>query len=103
VSAIDVSLGHDEAVDLGDDLYFLAASPAMRRIRAQIEQVAAVNVPVLLLEKAVQARKSWPANRSPRSRRLSQSQLRGNSRRTSKVNCSMAWRVHRRHQAQAGN
>ena len=48
-SAIDVSLGHDEAVDLGDDLYFLAASPAMRRIRAQIEQVAPVNVPVLLL------------------------------------------------------
>jgi DNA-binding NtrC family response regulator len=48
-SAIDVSLGHDEAVDLGDDLYFLAASPQMRRIRAQVEQVAAVNVPVLLL------------------------------------------------------
>ena len=48
-SAIDVSLGHDEAVDLGDDLYFLAASPQMRRLRAQVEQVAAVNVPVLLL------------------------------------------------------
>lgn len=47
--AIDVSLGHDEAEDLGDDLYFLAASPTMRRIRAQIDQVAAVNVPVFIL------------------------------------------------------
>ncbi len=48
-TAIDVSLSHDEAEDLGDDLYFLAASPHMRRIRAQVEQVAAVNVPVLIL------------------------------------------------------
>ena len=48
-SAIDVSLGHDEVEDLGGDLYFLAASPRMRQIRAQVEQVAAVNVPVLIL------------------------------------------------------
>jgi DNA-binding NtrC family response regulator len=34
---------------LGDDLVFIAASPAMRKIRAQVEQVASVNVPVLLL------------------------------------------------------
>jgi DNA-binding NtrC family response regulator len=34
---------------LGDDLFFIAASPAMRKIRAQVEQVASVNVPVLLL------------------------------------------------------
>jgi len=43
------SLGQEEAVDLGDDLYFLAASPAMRRVRAQVDQVAGVDVPVLLL------------------------------------------------------
>lgn len=35
--------------ELGDDLCFIAASPAMRKIRAQVEQMASVNVPVLLL------------------------------------------------------
>ena len=35
--------------ELGDGLCFIAASPAMRKIRAQVEQVASVNVPVLLL------------------------------------------------------
>jgi len=48
-AAIDVSLGRDEAEELGDDMYFLAASPQMRKIRAQVDQVAAVDVPVLLL------------------------------------------------------
>jgi DNA-binding NtrC family response regulator len=43
------SLGQEEAVDLGDDLYFLAASPAMRRVRAQVDQVAGVDVSVLIL------------------------------------------------------
>lgn len=42
-------LGQDEAVDLGDDLYFLAASPAMRRVRAQVDQFAGVDVPVFIL------------------------------------------------------
>jgi two-component system, NtrC family, response regulator AtoC len=35
--------------ELDDDLCFVSASPAMRKIRAQVEQVAIVNVPVLLL------------------------------------------------------
>jgi two-component system response regulator AtoC len=35
--------------DLGDDTFFVAASPAMRKIRAQVNQVANVNVPVLML------------------------------------------------------
>jgi two-component system response regulator AtoC len=46
----------DEPVDaeqtveeLGDDLCFIAASTPMRKIRAQVEQMASVNVPVLLL------------------------------------------------------
>ncbi len=47
-SAIDLSLGHEEAEDLGHDLYFLAASPPMRKVRAQVEQVAGVDVPVLI-------------------------------------------------------
>src|SRR5579862_3576950 len=35
--------------ELGDDLCFIGASSAMRKIRAQVEQMAAVNVPVLIL------------------------------------------------------
>lgn len=35
--------------ELDDDLCFVSASAAMRKIRAQVEQVAGVNVPVLLL------------------------------------------------------
>jgi len=48
-SAIDFSLGHQDVEDLGEDLYFLAASEPMRRVRAQVDQVAGVDVPVLLL------------------------------------------------------
>lgn len=33
---------------LGDGLYFLAASPQMKKIRKQIHQIASVNVPVLI-------------------------------------------------------
>jgi two-component system response regulator AtoC len=33
----------------GDDLLFVAVSPAMRRVRAQVESLAQVNVPVLIL------------------------------------------------------
>jgi len=40
----------DEVVDnLDDDLFFLAASPAMKQIRAQAALIAKVDVPVLLL------------------------------------------------------
>jgi two-component system response regulator AtoC len=35
--------------DLDDDLFFLAASPAMKQIRSQVALIAKVNVPVLLL------------------------------------------------------
>jgi transcriptional regulator with PAS, ATPase and Fis domain len=35
--------------ELGDDLFFLAASPAMRKLRAQASLVANVDIPVLLL------------------------------------------------------
>ena len=38
---------HLEAVE--NDIFFLAASPAMQKIRAQVEQVAKVDIPVLLL------------------------------------------------------
>jgi two-component system response regulator AtoC len=45
----ELGLGHEEAEDLGDDLFFIAACPEMRRIRSQVAQVANVDVPVLLL------------------------------------------------------
>jgi two-component system, NtrC family, response regulator AtoC len=35
--------------DLGGNLFFVAASPAMRSIRAQVDQVARVDVPILCL------------------------------------------------------
>ncbi|MCI0355742.1 MAG: sigma-54 dependent transcriptional regulator [Acidobacteria bacterium] len=38
-----------EIDELGDDLFFLAASPAMRKLRAQASLVANVDIPVLLL------------------------------------------------------
>src|SRR5437868_13439227 len=48
-----VSGGHGvttgEVEELGDDLFFLAASPAMRQIRKQVSLVAKVDVAVLLL------------------------------------------------------
>lgn len=41
--------GETQIEELGDDLCFIGACPAMRKIRAQIEQMAVVNVPVLIL------------------------------------------------------
>jgi two-component system, NtrC family, response regulator AtoC len=41
--------GHEHIESLENDLFFLAASPAMKQIRAQISLVAKVDVPVLLL------------------------------------------------------
>jgi two-component system response regulator AtoC len=38
-----------EVEELSDDQFFVAASPAMRKIRAQVAQVAQVDVPVLML------------------------------------------------------
>jgi DNA-binding NtrC family response regulator len=53
-----------EVGELGDDSIFVAASPAMQKIRAQAMQVANINVPVLLLGesgtgKEVVARLIW--------------------------------------------
>ena len=42
-------LGQEDVEDLGGDLFFVAAGPAMRKVRAQVEKVAGVDVPVLLL------------------------------------------------------
>jgi two-component system, NtrC family, response regulator AtoC len=41
--------GNEMVDDLGEGFFFLAASPAMRQIRAQAALIAKVNVPVLLL------------------------------------------------------
>ena len=38
-----------EAEDVGDDVFFIAASPSMRKIRSQAALVARVDIPVLLL------------------------------------------------------
>ena len=48
-SLAELGLGHEEAEDLGDGLFFVAACPEMRRIRSQVAQIANVDVPVLLL------------------------------------------------------
>ena len=39
----------EDIEELSDAVYFVAASPAMRRIRDQVRQVASVDVPVLML------------------------------------------------------
>jgi len=50
VPAVDALLAGNEMVDdLGEGFFFLAASPAMKQIRAQAALIAKVNVPVLLL------------------------------------------------------
>src|ERR1700735_5190279 len=54
-AVIDLSLGQgkqvytDEVEELADDVFFIAASPAMRKIRSQAALVANVDIPVLLL------------------------------------------------------
>src|SRR5947209_16651880 len=54
-SVIDHCLGTNqqnypgEVEELCDDVYFVAASPAMRKIRSQAALVANVDIPVLLL------------------------------------------------------
>jgi DNA-binding NtrC family response regulator len=44
-----VNHAHGEIEDLGDDVFFVAASPVMRKIRSQAKLVANVDIPVLLL------------------------------------------------------
>ncbi|HUI40885.1 MAG TPA: sigma-54 dependent transcriptional regulator [Terriglobia bacterium] len=41
--------GEDQIEELSDDVFFVCASPAMRRIRSQVSQMAQVDVPVLML------------------------------------------------------
>ncbi len=54
-AVIDLSLGHGkvaysgEVEELSDDVFFIAASPEMRKIRSQAALVANVDIPVLLL------------------------------------------------------
>jgi len=49
-TALSPSEGESSEVEeLSDDLFFVAASRAMRRIRKQVSQVANVNVPVLIV------------------------------------------------------
>jgi two-component system response regulator AtoC len=54
-AVIDLSLGEGKKVfggdveELADDVFFIAASPAMRKIRSQAALVANVDIPVLLL------------------------------------------------------
>src|SRR3982751_845593 len=53
-AVIDLSLGKGKQVageveELADDVFFIAASPAMRKIRSQAALVANVDIPVLLL------------------------------------------------------
>src|ERR1700683_3642819 len=43
------AVGGGDAEDVGDDIFFIAASPAMRKIRSQAALVAKVDIPVLLL------------------------------------------------------
>ncbi len=70
--AADHRLLQEEAEDLGNDLYFVAASPAMRRVRAQVDQVAGVDVPVLMLGESGTGKEIIARlihKRSPRARR----------------------------------
>ena len=53
-AVIDLCLGHKqtfngEVEELAEDTFFIAASPAMRKIRSQAALVANVDIPVLLL------------------------------------------------------
>ncbi len=48
-SATESEVQAGEVEELSDDLFFVAASLAMRKIREQVNQVASVNVPVLML------------------------------------------------------
>ena len=49
VESKNVSAREVEVEELSDDLFFVAASPAMRKIRSQVGLVANVDIPVLVL------------------------------------------------------
>ncbi len=75
-----------EVEELADEVFFIAASPVMRKLRSQAALVANVDIPVLMLGesgtgKEVMARLDSQAV-SARSSHIPQSQLRGGSRRS---------------------
>jgi two-component system response regulator AtoC len=45
----DMEIASDDIERISDDMFFVAASPMMRKLRAQAELLAQVNVPVLIL------------------------------------------------------
>lgn len=49
MDSTDSEIVTDEIEHIGDDLFFVAASPTMRKLRAQAELLAQVNAPVLIL------------------------------------------------------
>jgi two-component system, NtrC family, response regulator AtoC len=49
VPADEPACGPGDIVELSEDVFFVAASPAMRKIRKQVSLVANVDIPVLLL------------------------------------------------------
>src|SRR5579859_4307901 len=49
VAASEIASFPNEVEELGDDLFFLAASPAMKKIRSQVKAIANFDVPILML------------------------------------------------------
>ena len=48
-NGIESEIVSDEIEHIGDDMFFVAASPTMRKLRAQAELLAQVSAPVLIL------------------------------------------------------
>jgi len=48
-AAAETELSANDVEEVGEDLFFVAVSPAMRRMRAQVNQLAHVDVPILML------------------------------------------------------
>ena len=112
-AVIDLSLGQGkqtysgEVEELSDDVFFIAASPQMRKIRSQAALVANVDIPVLLLGESGTGKEVLGAADSQtfaaRASHFFESQLRRGSRRSSRKRIVRlrAGRVHRRHSCQA--
>ena len=112
-AVIDLSLGQGkqtfsgEVEELADDVFFIAASPQMRKIRSQAALVANVDIPVLLLGESGTGKEVLGAPDSQafaaRAPHVSESELRGGSRRPAgkRIVRLRARRVHRRDARQA--
>jgi two-component system, NtrC family, response regulator AtoC len=46
---VEVGITSDDVEQVGDDLFFVGASPIMRKLRAQVELLAEIDAPVLIL------------------------------------------------------